>query len=58
MPLAPDQPKTGMKFCVMHDAEFERIVKSDNFAGPLLAFWVRAQGGAEKAAERMLKGGI
>lgn len=54
-PLASDQPETGMKFCVKHDAEFECVIKKEN-ALALLKFWIEAQGGAEQAAKRMIDG--
>lgn len=58
-PLAPDQPKTGMKFCAEHDAQFAEIAKREPFdPAALLKFWINAQGGPKKAAERMIRGGI
>ncbi len=56
-PLAPDQPKTGMKFCVEHDRQFEEIAKEEPFSPRrLLRFWIDAQGGTERAAHRMIHG--
>ncbi len=47
-PLAPDQPQTGMKFCIEHDAQFERVAKREPFdSGALLEFWLDAHGGVE-----------
>lgn len=54
-PLAPDQPETGMRFCAEHDAEFAQLAREGK-PGPILRFWVKAQGGAERAAKRTLGG--
>jgi hypothetical protein len=53
-PLAPDQPRTGMKFCAEHDAEFAIIARQEPFSPTaLLKFWIEAQGGAKQAAKRV-----
>jgi hypothetical protein len=55
-PLASDQPETGLKFCVKHDAEVTAIMQAiadGGSVGPLFKFWIDAQGGPERAAQRL-----
>lgn len=57
-PLAPDQPETGMKFCAEHDAQLTAIaqeIAAGGNVGKLFKFWIDAQGGPQRAAERMMK---
>ena len=48
-PLAPNQPKTGMKFCQVHEDEFNKLVENEDIPG-MLRFHVRSLGGARRAA--------
>lgn len=58
-PLAPDYADStaGMKFCVDHDAELTAILTAEPFRpGPMMSWYVKAQGGAARAAKRTLYG--
>lgn len=48
----------GFQFCGEHDLQFAAIVKSDKppreIAKQMLSFWVKAQGGAQRAASRAM----
>ena len=50
-PLAPDQEGGGMKFCAEHLKELLDLVNAEKWKA-VIAFWIRTQGGAEKAARR------
>lgn len=46
------------QFCDEHDQQFSAIVKSNQpsreIAKQMLSFWVKAQGGAQRAAQRAM----
>lgn len=45
--------KEGMQFCAEHDAQFTAAAHDEN-PMRILGFWVKAQGGAERATKRMM----
>jgi hypothetical protein len=42
----------GMKFCKAHDDEMLELIH-DGKPGPIMRFWVKANGGAKLMAEKM-----
>jgi len=42
-----------MQFCLTHQAEVDAIVVNKN-APALIKFWIKSQGGAKRAATRMI----
>jgi hypothetical protein len=53
-PLEGEQPKTGIKLCAKHDAEFTAIARREPFnPGALIKFWIDARGGPQVLAKEM-----
>ncbi len=51
----PEDKKSGFALCNNHQKELEKINTIQPFdVKKLLSFWVKAQGGAQKATERMM----
>ena len=54
----PEDESEGFALCEDHLLEMDGLLNAKPFKpGPLLGFWVRAQGGAETAARRLMGGG-
>ena len=56
-PQEPEQPSRGMRFCERHGREFDAMANGADdheVARRLLRFWVQAQGGAGRAARRIM----
>lgn len=51
--MADPDIKEGMQFCAEHDRQFTAAARDEN-PMKILGFWVKAQGGAKRATERMM----
>jgi hypothetical protein len=45
--------ESGMKFCKHHNDIIEKLIEKEDALG-IIQFWIKAQGGSQKAARRMV----